>query len=142
MAEPPEYWSLGYPAAARLPISEEAVDRNSVEPGTRVEEVFHDSDFEYVPQSGFVNLSRKEKGKTRKFVDWILHGARISAGNSGGPLITKDGTAVGINTLVQSIEKDRISNYFAPGMSQVGEILTENVPDAIPPRDDPNRDAR
>ncbi len=124
-----EVWSLGYPAAARMPIFEEKEAHDSVPIGTKVEELFHESDFEYVTERGIVNVVRKETGKTRKLVEWILHGARISEGNSGGPLITKDATVVGINTIVQRIAKVGITNYFALGMTQIKEILAKNVPE-------------
>ena len=132
-----EVWSLGYPAAARLPIFGEKGGRDAVKLGTKVEELFHESDFEYVQEHGIVNVVRKETGKTRKVVESILHGARISEGNSGGPLITKDATVVGINTLVQRVVKDGITNYFALGVTQIKGILAQKVPEIVQTPADP-----
>ena len=44
-------------------------------------------------------------------------------------MITKDATVVGINTLVQRVVKDGITNYFALGVSQIREILAKDVPE-------------
>jgi hypothetical protein len=118
-----EVWSLGFPAAARMSVYQEKDDRASVKRGTKVEELFGESDFEYVAEHGIVNVVRKETGKTRKKVEWILHSARISEGNSGGPLITGDGTVVGINTLVRRFATKDLTNYLAMGMTQINEVL-------------------
>ena len=124
-----EVYALGFPAAARLPILEQRDIRELVKPGSKIEDLFQESDFDYVTERGIVNVVRKEHGKTRPAVVWILHGAKISHGNSGGPLITKDATVVGINTLVQRVVKDDVTNFFALGVSQLKEELAERLPE-------------
>jgi S1-C subfamily serine protease len=124
-----EVYALGFPAAARAPLFTENDLLKKVEPGARIEDLFRESDFDYVTEHGIVNVVRKEAGKTRKLVDCILHGAKISRGNSGGPLITKDATAVGINTSVHRVVSDGVSNYMALGMTQIKQELARHVPD-------------
>jgi hypothetical protein len=121
-------YSLGFPAAARIPISEERKSLDDVKRGTRIEDLFRESDFDYSEEHGIVNVIRRENGKSGTPIDWIFHGAKISKGNSGGPLITEDGTVVGINTLVQRIEEGAVTNYVALGINPVIEVLSKHVP--------------
>lgn len=123
-----EVYALGFPAAARLHIFEEKDSRQVIKEGTKIEDLFQESDFEYVTERGIVNVVRPQAGKTRKVVDWIMHGAKISRGNSGGPLITRDGTVVGINTLVHRVVSEEVSNYLALGMTQIRQELARHVP--------------
>jgi S1-C subfamily serine protease len=123
-----EVYALGFPAAARLPIVGGKDSRPVIREGTRIEELFQESDFDYVTERGIVNVVRKEAGKTHKVVEWVLHGAKIGPGNSGGPLITKDATVVGINTLVQRVVSDGETNYVALGMTQIRKQLVHHVP--------------
>jgi S1-C subfamily serine protease len=124
-----DVYALGFPSAARLPIFEKRDPSELFKPGMKVEDLFRESDFDYVAERGIVNVVRKESSKSHKVVEWILHGAKISPGNSGGPLITRDATVIGINTLVQKSLNDGVTNYFALGMSPIREELGKHVPE-------------
>ncbi len=53
----------------------------------------------------------------------IQHDATINHGNSGGPLITSEGTVIGLNTW--SVSSDGTSNYFAVYIDYVEEALDD-----------------
>ena len=65
---------------------------------------------------------------------WIMHSANISHGNSGGPLITRDGVALGINTRYsrggQAGEVGPASGYLAQTLLQFRELIEDKVPGA------------
>ena len=60
----------------------------------------------------------------------LFHGAKIFPGNSGGPLTDKNGTVVGINTLLKS---DDVAGhlYIAFSTGQFRSELTEFIKDDI-----------
>jgi len=124
-----EVYALGFPGAARARLSSNPSAEPRLRLGSKIEDLFAPSDFDYVPERGLVKVVREEDGPTRKAVEWILHGAEISHGNSGGPLVAPDGTAVGINTLIQHVKDDGVTNYFALGTSQVRDLLSERLPE-------------
>ena len=89
--------ALGFPGAAQAAISTDELFDNARREGAHedVKTAFKPRDFEYVLTTG--NVSRSvEETEGRK---WVQHNADINPGNSGGPLVTEDGTVVGINTL-------------------------------------------
>ena len=54
----------------------------------------------------------------------------LSEGNSGGPLVSNDATAVGINTRVRRFANNGVTNYFALAITpQLREILITNIPE-------------
>ena len=123
-----EVWSLGFPAASRARVFDKKGPLDKFALGKKAEDFYEESDFDFVTERGIVNVIRKEPSPTRKSVEIIQHGAKISAGNSGGPLITRDGTVVGINTLIQRFGMEGITNHFALGMAQIEEVLAKELP--------------
>lgn len=124
-------FALGFPGASRVPLSgQEAVEKvlRETKTGVRVESRFHDSNFDYVITDGIVSVLRREGGTLK-----IEHTARISAGNSGGPLAQSDGTVIGINTLVAKESEDAVPTYVALGVTQLRAELVRNVPDLFEP---------
>lgn len=88
-----------------------------------------EADFRYSITDGIVSLLRKEDG-----IESIQHGAEISGGNSGGPLIDEDGRVLGINTLV-TFDQNRPGvgvTYYAIGKKQVVDELHGRVPELFP----------
>ena len=61
-----EVWSLGFPAAAQMPVSGEPEAQKSVKAGTKVEAFFSESDFEYVADHGIVNVVAQRNGQDRQ----------------------------------------------------------------------------
>ncbi|MEM7134747.1 MAG: tetratricopeptide repeat protein [Chloroflexota bacterium] len=78
-------------------------------------------DPEYTLMSGIVARSRTD-GHTQfsALDDVIMHDATILPGNSGGPLLTKDGRIVGINYMGNS----RLSRYYAIPYEVAQEITS------------------
>jgi len=124
-------FALGFPEASRTPLSgEEALQRLIQEhkKGVRVESHFQKSNFEYVITDGIISLVRRD-GDTIK----IEHTAKISPGNSGGPLAKEDGTVVGINTLIVQGDKEASPIFVAQGLGIMHEELTSQVPELSEP---------
>ena len=91
--------ACGFPAAARIALSEEEVNQRVESLDgflRRVNDYFRPRDFEYVLTTGKISRTVTEESERR----WIQHNAAISQGNSGGPLLLDDGTVVGINTMI------------------------------------------
>jgi S1-C subfamily serine protease len=98
--------ACGFPGASRVALAEEEILEGmlreqwvqlAVRSGkrVRVEDRFSGSDFEFDRTEGTISRPVNEERGPR----WIQHHATIHPGNSGGPLLTEEGTVVGINTL-------------------------------------------
>ena len=86
----------GIRSAVSLPLSTRAARNEKVYawgyPGILVEAINWNGLPDVVSTSGEINVIRN--GRT----NLIVHSAKISQGNSGGPLINENGCVVGINT--------------------------------------------
>src|SRR5262249_39439826 len=96
--------ACGFPGATRDPLTAEEKFEKSLRDDrvlraiqarkrVRVEDNLSGSDFEFDRTGGTVTRPVHEEGGPR----WIQHEATLHHGNSGGPLLTEDGTVVGIN---------------------------------------------
>jgi S1-C subfamily serine protease len=73
-------------------------------------------------------------------VDYIQHSAKVSSGNSGGPLVDENGAVVGVNKAVVATDEFFSSGYYyALSMDQVTQALDAlGVPyEAYDPSSDP-----
>ena len=124
-------FALGFPGASRVALSEreelEKLVREAAK-GVRVERHFQKSSFDYVVTNGIVSVIRIDGSTAR-----IEHTARLSAGNSGGPLVTSDGTVVGINTLMAKENLLAVPTYLAVSASQVREELAHKAAALLAP---------
>ena len=124
-----QVYALGFPAASRRALSpqEEAkrdYDRSHHE---RVENKFTGPDFRCNITQGIITLLRIDKEDEQSK---IQHSAEISPGNSGGPLMDKEGLVVGINTEVRTVTFSGMSvqNYLALSLPQTLKELKAEVP--------------
>ncbi|WP_422923598.1 trypsin-like peptidase domain-containing protein [Singulisphaera sp. PoT] len=124
-------YALGFPEASRTPLSgEEAIQRliQEQKKGVRVESHFQPSNFEYVITDGIISLLRRNGGSVK-----IEHTAKISPGNSGGPLVRDDGTVVGINTLIVKGEEGASPTFVAQGIGSMRDELMRQAPEIFQP---------
>ena len=68
--------------------------------------------------------------------NYLVHTARIATGNSGGPLIARDGTVLGINTLGISVQmgKERViqeGQNYALTLPQLRKEIDQHVPGIV-----------
>lgn len=122
-----QVYALGFPAAVSKSLSlgtEGKEDTRKL--SEQVESSLGEADFRYSITGGIINLIRSDRG-----IEYIIHGAQISGGNSGGPLIDKDGTVLGINTL-KGVDKDgdigSVTNYYALSFPQMIREIKKQVP--------------
>ena len=115
-------YACGFPGAASTPISlEEFGEEIYRQVGdARIEKRFKLRDFEYSVTSGVVSRTIVEQtGRS-----WLQHNADINPGNSGGPLITENGTVIGINTLAP---KGATGTFFALMVAQLKHELENEI---------------
>lgn len=74
----------------------ELSDCKEMEPGEVVTAVGHPFGLKYSAAQGIISNIEEEKND----LHYIQHDAALNPGNSGGPLINKDGKIIGINTFV------------------------------------------
>jgi hypothetical protein len=119
-------YALGFPARSSEPLSiEGAIQRATRRLSENVESVLDESDYRYSITDGIVSHVRREVA-----VEYIQHSAKISAGNSGGPLIDDGGRVLGINTLA-TFDQGKAAgtpNYYALNLSQALDELQRKVP--------------
>lgn len=92
--------AYGFPAAARIVLPDDDERRLIYEKLmarriVKIDDCFRPQDLVFSSTSGVVGRMWTEKNGRA----WIEHDATISGGNSGGPLVDREGTVVGINTL-------------------------------------------
>lgn len=130
-----EVVACGFPTATRGPISEEerieeVLRQNRIGLGIqagktiRVESFINKNNYEFDQTFGTVNRNISEESGCK----WILHLATIHQGNSGGPLIGRDGTVIGINTRV-NLQTSGVN--YALSMPQLREVIDKHVAGAV-----------
>jgi S1-C subfamily serine protease len=114
-----EVVACGFPGAAEGTVSfEEEVKKKVTEKvlHEKVEKYYNQRDFIFSSVKGPISrVFAEETGR-----NWIQHAANIIHGYSGGPLLTEDGTVVGINTRVADANIGK-NFQIAPG---IGYALT------------------
>jgi S1-C subfamily serine protease len=124
-----QIYAVGFPAASSQPLSiDGAIEASRKKLSEKAETVLSESDFRYTIADGIISLVRDEAG-----VEYVQHGAQISGGNSGGPLIYADGTVLGINTLVTfDTSKPGVGvKYYAQSITQAVSELSHQVPEML-----------
>jgi serine protease Do len=89
-----------------------------------IEQHFKARDFEFGMTGGTVSRVVAEE-MDRK---WVQHDASINPGNSGGPLLSEDGTVVGINTVAA---KEGKGIYYSISMPQLRQEVDKHIPGAV-----------
>lgn len=127
-------YTLGFPAAASESIdsAEEKFKQALIASKRSVSEMLLPREKEFSFYSGIVSRISTDTQQ----VSSIEHSARISPGNSGGPLIRDDGVVCGINTLGIFTDDDRNRGGFSrvllsPTVSQMKSEIEEHVPSGI-----------
>ena len=118
-----EVYALGFPAIASRPLSDDEVTAEiarSKQP-LLVGEKLTPAELEFSMTKGIVSRSID-----RNRVNWLQHNADINGGNSGGPLVTADGTVVGVNTLAVSATAGH-GVFYSFTIPQVRSILEDHV---------------
>ena len=86
---------LACPETTQLPSVSLAID-NTLTEGDQVIAVGHPFGLKYTATQGIVsNMLHKQDD-----INYIQHDAALNPGNSGGPLLAKDGKIVGVNTFI------------------------------------------
>jgi Trypsin-like peptidase domain len=97
---------------------------------SKVEDYFKDADFDVTVTPGSVTKIVDPASSQGR--PWIMHSANLSHGNSGGPLITRDGTVLGINTRYSKGgargEVGPASGFLAQSIPQFREFIEKIVP--------------
>ena len=126
--------AFGFPWATRQAVTEddalEKLFRNeritlAMKAGRRVkvEERYNDDYFNFDRTTGTVTRVRSDSDSK-----WIQHEATIHGGNSGGPLLTDDGTVVGINTWKH---KQAAGVQMSLSMPQLRKEIDKHVPGVV-----------
>lgn len=118
-----EVYSLGFPAAARMALSEEGLLQQLVrqQAAKRMKDHFNRAggDFQYTQTDG--EIARFYENENKRIYD---HGATISSGNSGGPLVDEHAVVYGINTWAAA----EGSRFCAQDVTQMRKELTRFIP--------------
>ncbi|MDB5307521.1 MAG: serine endoprotease [Gemmataceae bacterium] len=135
--------SLGFPGSDRKAM-QILNPSNKVElrKGAPIQRAFQDPDFNLTKENGGIKKNSMKARPDTKFREayYLVHTARIAGGNSGGPLITSDGTVLGINTLGivislpgpgGGIKINQEGQNFALTMLQLRKEIDKNVPGVV-----------
>jgi S1-C subfamily serine protease len=76
---------------------------------------------EIVYSEGVVSVIQDSAGKSI-----VNHTALLSTGNSGGPLVNKNGNVVGINTWINMERNTNAQSQIAQGVDSITEFLDQN----------------
>ena len=132
--------SLGFPStdqrAAKIFNPNQAVETLKNAP---VQRGFLDADFNVTKENGGIkkNSFRGRPDASQLEAYYLVHTARIATGNSGGPLIARDGTVMGINTLgllVDPKAKEKViqeGQNYALTMPQLRKEIDQRVPGVV-----------
>lgn len=125
--------AVGFPGVDREEFTEkdaaDALLRRAVNAGP-IERLFMDRAFEFSNRDGSIttkpSLNRMRANQRECYV--MQHSAQIFGGNSGGPLVMKDGTVIGINTWSNST---RAGVSYALTLPQLGKEIGDHVPNLV-----------
>ena len=125
-----DVFALGFPAESRvgLSVQEHMQSRLKKSSQPSIEQCFKKRDFLYVSTNGTV--SRGVSDETVN-IHWIQHTADIHKGNSGGPLCTKNGTVVGVNTRFNNrpeANTNPVPTYYSFSLSQLKSEIEKHIP--------------
>lgn len=131
-----DVYALGFPGVAREPLSAEEYRRKQDAEGERhpkIEQYFNERDFEFTLTRGVVSRTIPDSDG----ILWIQHEAVVRHGNSGGPLVTSDGTVVGVNTRLQKNKENDVQTNNSFEIAQFKPTLQRYIPTAVwdEPRD-------
>lgn len=98
----PEVYAIGYPGSANDIIAK--TEKNGLEQTGQIQASVDSSS----PTAGLMQKAARYKNFGDTYL--IQHTAHINHGNSGGPLITKDGKVIGINTYGDSGRLAKLNN--------------------------------
>ncbi len=94
--------SIGFPGIDRDVITEKEAAEKAIRDSSRgaIQSAFSEAAFEFSKRDGSLTkkAERKSFSSSQKDSFVLQHTAQIFGGNSGGPLITKTGLVIGINT--------------------------------------------
>ncbi len=119
-----DVYALGFPGSAMEAISKEEEVIKLTSTGLSIRSRFKSRDFEHSMTGGLISrISEEEIGRR-----WIQHDASISQGNSGGPLVDKDGRVLAINTLLTQGEGDAAATLYSIALPQMIDEIKPIVP--------------
>ncbi len=122
-------FALGFPGVAMEPLSLDEASKKIAESDklrTDITDYFNERDFEFTLTRGGLSRTVTEAGGTR----WIQHEAVLRHGNSGGPLVTRTGRVIGINTRLQGMKSEDASTYNSLEISQFRSRLERIISSA------------
>jgi S1-C subfamily serine protease len=97
---------------------------------SKIEDSFQNDDFDLTLTPGVVTKI-VTTGSSQE-TPWIMHNANLSHGNSGGPLMTRDGIVLGINTRYskggQAGEVGPASGFLAQTLPQFRKVIEQTAP--------------
>jgi S1-C subfamily serine protease len=118
---------LGSTALGTKELEKELISQDQTNSSPDIASQFKDRDFEYTLTRGAVGrvVSDTDGGQ------WIQHEALIRHGNSGGPLISESGVALGINTFMQKDDEGDVQTNMTEEISQLRRELDAHVPGLV-----------
>lgn len=98
-------------------------------PTAEIKTWFKPRQFQYSLTAGTIGRVTVEAGGRK----WIQHDTSINPGNSGGPLVSENGTVIGINTLMALDDRGSAANglFFSIAVDQLREELDQYAGDIV-----------
>lgn len=125
LARQDRVFALGFPAAATDPLTEWGAEEKAtrMKNAQTIRDNFNADNFEYTQQDGAISrmLDRHEDRTGRV----VQHSASLNPGNSGGPLVGREGIVRGVNTFRIS---DAQGINFAICMPQLRAEIDKHIP--------------